>query len=311
MTIRETDRALREFADEVGAADPVAVAGSRTAWTVGGELVGHARIVSAPRGIVSVQSEEMTVHVRAGTTVAELDAALAEHGQRTALPDRGGTVGGALMVGQNDLRVGGRGRVRDSLLQMRYIAAAGDVIMAGAPTVKNVSGFDLPRLFIGSLGVLGLVSEVVLRTNPLPRCSRWVCADGVDPFVAHDHLYRPACVLWNGTRTWVQLEGHPHDVEDQIRLLSSLGDWHITEELPELPPYRWSCTPRDLRTLPSLVKTRFVSVIGVGTVLCDQPQPGGTVPAAVAELTRRLKAEFDPTGRLNPGRNPLRSGAWT
>ena len=96
-----SDPVLFGFAELVGDADPIAVAGGRTRWDMGGALAEGTRVVEAPTGIVDYQPEEMTITVRAGTTVAELDAALAERGQRSAVPDRGGTVGGALAVGEN------------------------------------------------------------------------------------------------------------------------------------------------------------------------------------------------------------------
>ena len=124
----------------------------------------------------------MTVRVRAGTTVADLDDALAEVGQTVALPAwPGATVGGVLAVGHSGIRHLGWGPVRDTVLEVRYVSAEGAVVKAGGPTVKNVSGFDLCRLLVGSLGTLGLIAEVVLRTRPLPAAERWV--SGVaDPF---------------------------------------------------------------------------------------------------------------------------------
>jgi len=172
-TLHVDDPTLLAFADEVGDTGPVAIEGERTRWELGGESTGEPRLLRAPAGIVDYKPEEMTVQVRAGTTVADLHAALAEKGQRSALPERCGTVGGALVVGENDIRALGRGRVRESLLQVRYVSAEGRIVSSGGPTVKNVSGFDLPRLMVGSLGTLGCVAEVILRTNPIPAESRW------------------------------------------------------------------------------------------------------------------------------------------
>ncbi len=98
------------FAADVGPEGPVAVAGGRTRWHSGGEPVGEPRFVTAPAGIVEYKPDEMTIRIAAGTSVAELDAALGEHGQRSALSDRGGTVGGAVAVGENDRDVLSRGR---------------------------------------------------------------------------------------------------------------------------------------------------------------------------------------------------------
>lgn len=121
-TLASHDPVLAEFAAEVGADGPVAVAGGRTRWTVGGPLDPGARVLSAPTGVVDYKPEEMTIQVRTGTTVAELDETLAAKGQRCALPDRGGTIGGALATGENDHRALGRGLVRHAVLQVRYVS---------------------------------------------------------------------------------------------------------------------------------------------------------------------------------------------
>src|SRR5262249_21997128 len=157
-----------------------------------------------------VQPDEMTVSCGAGTPVAELDAALADVGQQVALPVSG-TVGGVLAVGRSGVRRLGDGPGRDSLLQARVGMARGEGGQAGGPTVKNVSGFDLCRLLVGSLGTLAFLGEVILRTRPRPACSQWF-AGPVDPFELRRRLYRPVSILWDGETTWVWLEGHPADV---------------------------------------------------------------------------------------------------
>ena len=92
-----SDQRLAAFAAEVGADDPVTVVGGRTQWDVGGAVAPSVRQVRAPAGIVEYEPAEMTVRCGAGTTVADVDAALAEHGQLVALPDwPGATVGGRM-----------------------------------------------------------------------------------------------------------------------------------------------------------------------------------------------------------------------
>src|SRR5262249_19826551 len=149
-----------------------------------------------------------------GTLVADLAAALGEHGQRVALAPWG-TVGGVLAVGRSDERRLGHGPVRDALLQARVVNAEGRVVRAGGPTVKNVSGVVLCRLLVGSLGTRGFIGDVILRTRPHPPVSRWFTAEGADPFELFRSLYRPASVLWDGTDTWILLEGHALDVAEQ------------------------------------------------------------------------------------------------
>lgn len=304
-TAEITDPVLHAFAAEVGASGPVAVAGARTRWEFGGALAEDARVVAAPTGVVDYKPQEMTMQVRTGTTVADLNAALAECGQLSALPDRGGTIGGALAVGENDVRTLGRGRLRTSLLQVRYVSAGGQLITGGGPTVKNVSGFDIPRLMVGSLGTLGLLCEVIVRTNPIPATTIILSSTDVDPFAVQDAVLRPTVVLFDGTTTWVELAGHDDEVAGEVRELGKVGTFSAVEALPALPAHRWSLTPADLVSLDSTATGNYVASVGVGTVYASNPQPKRATTAGVTVIHDRMKNEFDPTGRLNPGRNPL------
>ena len=299
-----TDETLLAFADEVGPEGPVAVVGGRTRWETGGPSADGTRLLAAPAGIVAYSASEMTVQVRAGTAVTELDTALATEGQRTALPERGGTVGGAVAVGENVLDVMGRGRLRDAVLQVRYVSAEGRLVTGGGPVVKNVSGFNLPKLMAGSLGTLGLFAEFVLRTNPIPPARRWLRASEVDPTAAFDALYHPSTVLWDGTTTWVHLEGHGPDIDAESAVLRDLGGFVEVDGPPPRPPHRWSMTPAEAASLDGRRTGGFLASIGVGLVHAEQPAPDRGEDSSVKPVAVRMKQDFDPTGRLNPGRRP-------
>ena len=203
------DGVLLEFAAEVGPEGPVCVRGGDTRRRTGGDPHPGTREVRAPAGIVALEPAEMTVRVRAGTPVAELHEALGGSGQRTALPERpGGTVGGALMVGESAITRLGLGPVRDALLQARYVCADGRVATGGAATVKNVSGFDLCRLLVGSLGTIGLMGEALLRTVPVPETEQWFRLDGGDPRDVWRRCRTAISILWDGAATWVLLSGY-------------------------------------------------------------------------------------------------------
>lgn len=283
---------LSAFSADVGAVETgeVTIAGSSSR---GGAVAG-VRTVLAPAGIDTIQADEMIVSCGARTLVTDLDAALAEVGQRVALPTSG-TVGGALATGLSDIRRLGYGPIRDTLLQAHYVSCTGDIVKAGGPTVKNVSGFDLCRLLVGSRGTLGFIGAVILRTRPLPDVSRWFSTT-VDPWVTFEALYRPISVLWDGVTTWALLEGHADDVREQAlaaRLSEAAGP-------PPLPTgSRWSMQPSRLRTLSG--SRGFVAEIGVGVVHHSVRQASHTQQAAVLGLHERLKRQFDPTRRLNPG----------
>ncbi len=292
---------LEEMAAAAGADGPVAVVGGRTTWNVGGPPPGdEMRLVRAPVGVVEHVPAEMTVRVGAGTTVADLHATLAGAGQTTVLPDApGATVGGVLAVGRDGLGRLGRGRLRDAVLEARYVSAEGRVVKVGGPTVKNVSGYDLCRLLVGSLGTLGLLGEVVLRTRPVPSCARWFAGDGADLAAVRAALYRPAAILWDGATTWVWLEGHDADVGAEGVVLAGLGLAPV-DGPPAVPPHRHAVG----EGTDDLGGT-FLAEVGVGVVHRAEPAPAPELPAPVVDLARRIKEALDPTGRLNPGRDPL------
>lgn len=286
------DATIEEFAAAVGSEGDVAIAGLGTR----GGAVGDARRVVAPAGITRIDAAEMVVECGAATPMVELAAALAEHGQTVALPVSG-TVGGALAVGQSDITRLAYGPARDVLLQTHYVSAAGKATKAGGPTVKNVSGFDLCRLLVGAHGTLGFFGDVILRTRPIPRHTRWFTSDR-DPMELLAALYRPVSVLWNGTTTWVRLDGDARDVS----AAAAAFDLADADGPPELPTAdRWSVAPSTLRDALASSTGSFVAEIGVGIVHHTQPGPVKVPDGPTVALHERIKAQFDPTLRLNPG----------
>lgn len=290
------DLTLDEFAANVGNSDPVTIAGSGSR----GGAVANVRMVSAPSGIERIDAAEMVVECGAGTPVDELLEALAEHGQTVSLPP-GGSVGGALAVGHSHLTRLGHGPMRDVLLQTHYVSAAGKPTKAGGPTVKNVSGFDLCRLLVGSHGTLGFLGDVILRTRPIARRSGWFTS-GRDPAELLRDLYRPVSLLWDGSLTSVRLDGDDADID---RTVERFG-LEPVDGPPALPgPHRWSVPPSSAIEAARSAEGRFVVEVGVGVVHHTAERPRPAPDRATRELHDRIKHQFDPMRRLNPGVDPL------
>jgi FAD/FMN-containing dehydrogenase len=286
---------LNSFAAEVGDRGPVTVAGLGTR----GGAVDGVRTVRAPSGIEWIQADEMTACCGAGTPVDEFSAALAAVGQRTVVP-AGGTLGGAFAVGRSGIRRLGDGSMRDALLQARYVNAAGEVVKAGGPTVKNVSGFDVCRLLVGSHGTLGFIGEVIVRTRPLPQHAQWFCAEVKDAAAVFAGLYRPTSVLWDGVRVWALLEGHRADIAEQAERLGLVE----VDGPPPLPGQRSLLAPLEATAVcASMTPGSYVIELGVGVIHAAPGMVGLAAPdPVVARVSQRIKHEYDPEGRLNPGR---------
>jgi glycolate oxidase FAD binding subunit len=138
----------------------------------GGAEQGEVLDVSAVRGIVAYEPTELVVTVRAGTPLAELEAALAEKGQWLAFepPHFGSaaTVGGMVSAGLSGPRRQSVGAVRDFVLGVKLLSGNGELLSFGGQVMKNVAGYDVPRLMAGSMGTFGVLLEVSLKVLPVP-----------------------------------------------------------------------------------------------------------------------------------------------
>ncbi|MGB8770534.1 MAG: FAD-binding oxidoreductase [Candidatus Korobacteraceae bacterium] len=114
---------------------------------------------------------DMTVTVEAGCTIASLQRVLREHGQQLGAdpmqPERA-TVGGVLATAESGTLRIRYGAIRDLVLGLEMALPDGSVIKAGGKVVKNVAGYDLTKLAIGSLGTLGVITSAVFRLHPVP-----------------------------------------------------------------------------------------------------------------------------------------------
>ncbi len=319
------------LAATIAGADAIDPIGAGTHRSVGNACAGGAR-VGAPAGITRYEPEDLTVTVGAGTSFAELDAVLATRGQECPLDPRdpSATMGGIVASGLSGIRRLRHGPLRDHVLEVRFLTGDGRLVKGGGPTVKNVTGYDLPRLLVGSLGTLGVLVQLTLRCRPRPASARWFRID--DPALAAE-LFRAASMLWDGRAVHVLLEGTASDVE-------ALSSALVPTPPPGLPDGghrgRISVAPGDVvrvgRALDSVPGARWCGELGVGTVhvaadesaviarartiahdlggwlLREAGAPdldGFGVDIPNAALMRRVKDAFDPAGKLAPGRLPL------
>lgn len=124
------------------------------------------------QGITEHRVGDLTVSVKAGTTIARLAAQLAESGQKIPLdpfwPAKA-TIGGVIAANDSGPKRLKYGSARDSVIGLRVVYPNGKVIRTGGKVVKNVAGYDMNKLFIGSMGTLGVISEITLKLRPIPR----------------------------------------------------------------------------------------------------------------------------------------------
>jgi len=168
---------LQPFQERIRAAaaarQPLRIRGGGSKDFYGGRLEGELLDVSALSGITHCEPTELVISARAGTRVAELERELATHNQMLAFepPRFGGraTLGGAVASGLSGPRRAYCGALRDFVLGVELIDGRGERLRFGGKVIKNVAGFDVSRLMGGSLGTLGLLTEITLKTVPCPR----------------------------------------------------------------------------------------------------------------------------------------------
>ncbi len=169
-----SDFALARLVDQVADArvrgTPLDICGGGTKRFYGESPAGAPLDVTPLSGISSYEPTELVVTVRAGTPLQDLEAALQEQGQCLPFePPRfapGGTVGGMVAAGLSGPPRASVGSVRDHVLGATLLNGRGEILTFGGQVAKNVAGYDVSRLLVGSLGILGIICEVSLKVLP-------------------------------------------------------------------------------------------------------------------------------------------------
>jgi len=172
-----TDAALAGYQAQIRAAvaekSPLVIRGGGTKDFYGESSTGDVLDATAHAGIVDYDPTELVLTARAGTRLADVLATLRESGQMLACEPPGfganATLGGAVAAGLSGPRRPYAGAMRDIVLGVRIIDGRGEDLAFGGRVMKNVAGFDLPRLMTGALGTLGLLTEISMKCVPSPK----------------------------------------------------------------------------------------------------------------------------------------------
>ncbi|SDG07900.1 glycolate oxidase FAD binding subunit [Limimonas halophila] len=188
----DADELAALVADAHGGERPLALVGAGTKQALGKPLPPAQPVeLSAFTGIDLYEPEELVLAAGAATPMPEIAAALADKGQELAFepPDLGpllghgpdaGTIGGALACGLAGPRRVAAGSARDHLLGAHLVTGTGERIRAGSRVVKNVTGYDLPKLMCGSFGTLAAMTQVTLKVLPAAEATRTILLRGLN-----------------------------------------------------------------------------------------------------------------------------------
>lgn len=293
-------------------------------------------------GIIDWPVEDLTIAVGSGMTIGKLEPMLNAKGQTSLLPtgDPNRTIGGIVAEGASGYGRLRHGPTRDRVLEVTIATGYGKVVRGGGRLVKNVTGYDLPRLVTGSLGNLGFITSVCLKLWPLPQ--QQSIASVNDAAAAYEQLYRPFAVVESDRGSYVVLEGSVEDISIQAASLGTQVDdgAFLPPEINEPVLISVRVSPARLREARRLVTDlhpdHFIAQHGVGIIeagwsglAIDQftelrrdveslggtaavlraggwlsgVDPWGTAPSTMA-IQERLKHLFDPSSICNPGKLP-------
>ncbi|NIJ14683.1 glycolate oxidase FAD binding subunit [Saccharomonospora amisosensis] len=211
---------LREAYEAMaGTPGTIRIQGAGTADTWAGAPLPTDAVLDTTRltGVLTYNPADLTVAVRAGTPLRELQAELAANGQRVAFDParvlRGATVGGLIATADSGPLALAYGSMRDLVIGATVVLADGTVARTGGHVIKNVAGYDLAKLLHGSYGNFGLLTEVVLRLHPIPEqtltvrldCTLDTGAERAATVLAG--ALEPVCLEWADGMLLIRVEG--------------------------------------------------------------------------------------------------------
>jgi glycolate oxidase FAD binding subunit len=214
-------------------------------------------------GIVEYEPNELVIVVRCGTPLADVERTMAEAGQMLAFePPYFGehcTIGGVVATGTSGPRRPYAGSVRDFVLGTKIIDGKGDHLSFGGKVMKNVAGFDVSRLLTGSMGTLGVITEIAFKCLPLPKAqaTRAFDMNASDAIEKMNRWYAEAnpitATTWVDGKLYVRLAGAEPAVNTAVQKLGGDAlandaawwtEWREQQHaffLGDMPLHRMSC----------------------------------------------------------------------
>jgi glycolate dehydrogenase FAD-binding subunit len=193
FTPADIDELCETVSEALAAEEPVEIVGGGSKRALGRPVqAAHTLDLSRLSGIRDYAPSELVLTAGAATPLAEIERALAEHGQMLAFepPGWGGllgvenaapTLGGILACNLSGPRRIRAGAARDHFLGFHAVSGRGEIFKAGGKVVKNVTGYDLPKLMAGSYGTLAALEEVTIKVLPQPEIVETVLVAGIAP----------------------------------------------------------------------------------------------------------------------------------
>ncbi len=287
--------------------------------------------------LVAYDPAEMLAVVGAGMRVRDLTQMLAEGGQEWAVEaPSDATVGGVIAAGCEPVRRLRVGLTRDTVTEMEVVTGDGRRVKSGARTVKNVTGYDVHRLLTGSLGTLGVITQVAIKVRPAPKVRRsLVTRDGGLALGTRmlEEMPLPAAVLAEPDRIVVRLEGWPEEVEEQSAAAAGVTVVDVDDAIFPEPLFPDAAIVAEASVVPSSLSALldgrpvYRALLGVGVAWLPLDDldgldalrrkvselggiapvvrgPGGLGDADVPapDVQRRIKDALDPAAILAPGR---------
>lgn len=196
IAARDEDEVAEAVRSALGAGKSIEVTGRGTKRALGRPVeAGVTLDLSALVGVTLYEPEELVLSARAGTPGADIEEMLATSGQMLAFepmdlgpllgaPAGAGTLGGLFAVNFAGPRRISHGAVRDHALGIKAVSGRGEPFKSGGRVVKNVTGYDLPRLMAGSFGTLAVATEITLKVLPRPPMEETVVVEVASPEAA-------------------------------------------------------------------------------------------------------------------------------